>query len=76
MDASGQIHQLKRQLNKHSLGPVAVVFDEAASSLRSVTVSATTWLRHKAYDQPFVTLLLSFQAGYAVARLGRRYARR
>jgi hypothetical protein len=74
VDADSKIYQLKRQLSRQSLGPVAVISDLAASSLRSVFVSVVAWLRQAADDRPLVTLLLSFQAGYAVARLGRRYA--
>jgi hypothetical protein len=33
-------------------------------------------LQQAAYDQPLMTLLLAAQAGYLVARLGRRFARR
>ena len=75
MDADGKIDQLKRQLSQQSLGPVAVISDRAASSLRSILVPVVSWLRQVAYDRPFVTLLLAFQAGYGVARLGRRDAR-
>lgn len=75
MDANDKIDQLKRQLSRQSLGPLAVISDRAASSLQSILVSVVSWLRQAAYDRPFVTLLLAFQSGYGVARLGRRYAR-
>lgn len=75
MDADDKLDELKRTLNRQSLGPVGAISDKAASSLRTAVVSFTTWLRQAAYDQPLITLLLSFQAGYLVARLGRRYAR-
>jgi hypothetical protein len=75
VDADTKIDQLKRQLSRQSLGPVAVISDRAASSLRSILVSVVSWLRQVAYDRPFVTLLLAFQAGYGAARLARGYAR-
>jgi hypothetical protein len=75
VDVDDKIDQLKRQLSRQSLGPVAVISDLAASSLRSIFVSVVAWLRQAAHDRPLVTLLFSFQAGYAAGRLGRRYAR-
>jgi hypothetical protein len=74
VDADAKIDRLKRQLSRQSLGPLTVIADQTVSSLRLVLVSAVGWLRQAAYDRPLVTLLLSFQAGYAVARLGRRDA--
>jgi hypothetical protein len=75
VDADARIDRLKRQLSKQSLGPLDVIANQTISSLCLVLVSAVCWLRRAVYDQPLVTLLLSFQAGYAIARLGRRDAR-
>jgi hypothetical protein len=75
VDADAKIDRLKRQLSRQSLGPLTVVADQTVSSFRLVLVSAVGWLRQAVNNQPFVMLLLSFQAGYAVARLGRRDAR-
>jgi hypothetical protein len=75
VDADAKIDRLKQQLSRQSLGPLAVIADQTISSLRLVLVSAVCRLRQAVYEQPLVTLLLSFQAGYAVARLGRGDAR-
>jgi hypothetical protein len=71
-----QLDRLSRQLSMQSLGPIDTVFGEMMSRLSSGSTSLAAWLRQAAHDQPLITLLLSCQVGYMVARLGRRYARR
>jgi hypothetical protein len=71
-----KLDRLSRQLSKQSLGPVDTIFDGTMSRLRMVLTSLTAWLRRAAYDQPLITLLLSCQFGYLIARLGRRHASR
>jgi len=75
MAANQQIDRLNRQLRGQSLGPVTTISDQALASLGSGFQSIVTWLRQAAQDRPFVTLLLSLEAGFAVARMGRRRAR-
>jgi hypothetical protein len=60
--------------NKQSLRPVDTFLDQTMSQAGSVSASFTAWLRQWTYDQPLITLLLSCQIGYLIARLG-RYAR-
>jgi hypothetical protein len=76
MAVDEQIDRLARQLNRQSLGPIDTILNETMSRVGSACGSLTAWLRQAAYDQPLITLLLSCQIGYLVARLGRRYARR
>jgi hypothetical protein len=71
-----KLDKLAHQLSKQSLGPIDVLVNEAMSRLGSAAASVAAWLRWAATDRPLITLLLSFQVGYLVARLGRRYARR
>jgi hypothetical protein len=75
MAADVQLEQLSRQLSRHSLGAINPLVDHAVSGFTRVSASLTAWLREMAYDRPLITLLLSFQIGYLVARLGRHYAR-
>jgi hypothetical protein len=75
MAANDQLDQLSWQLSKHSLGPIDAVSTEMASRLGSASSVAVSSLRQAANDQPLMTLLLAAQAGYLIARLGRRYAR-
>ena len=76
MAVDEQLDRLSRQLSKLSLGAIDTIADQAFFRLGSVSAAMAAWLRQAAYDQPLITLLLSCQVGYLVARLGRRYARR
>lgn len=75
MTANQQIERLNRQLRSQSLGPMTTISDQALASLGSGLQLLVTWLRQAAQDRPLVTLLLSLEAGFAVARMGRRRAR-
>jgi hypothetical protein len=75
MAANQQIDRLDRQLRSQSLGPVATISDQALASLGSRLQLLVTWLRQAAQDRPLLTLLLSLELGYAVARIGHRRAR-
>ena len=75
MGVDEQLGRLTQQLSKQSLGPIDTILDQMMSQLGLGVASLTAWLRQAAYDQPLMTLLLSCQGGYLVARLGRRYAR-
>jgi hypothetical protein len=76
MAADEQIDRLRRQLSRESLGPIHGVTNEILSRIGVMIGGLTRWLREVATEQPLTTLLLSFQAGFGIARLGRRYARR
>jgi hypothetical protein len=76
MTVDEQLDRLSRQLSKLSLGAIDTIVDQAFFRLGSASAAFAAWLRQAAYDQPLITLLLSCQVGYLVARLGRRYARR
>jgi hypothetical protein len=76
MAVDEQLDRLNKQLSKQSLGPIDPFVDRTLSGLSRASASFATWLRDAAYDRPLITLLLSFQIGYLVARLGRQYASR
>ena len=76
MAADEQIHRLNRELSRHSLGPLTDISNQTVASLVSGLQSLANWLRDTARDRPLITLLLAFQVGYAVARVGGRNARR
>lgn len=71
-----QINRLNWQLSRQSGGPLDVIANQAAESLAVALRVLTTWLRASTQERPLIALLLSFEAGYAVARLGRRHAQR
>jgi len=70
-----QIRRLNRELGMHSLGPITIISNRFVASMASGLQSVAIWLRDAARDRPLITLLLAFQAGYAVARVTRRHAR-
>ena len=76
MAADEQIHRLNRELSRRSFGPVTIISNQFVASLASGLQSLAIWLRDAARDRPLITLLLAFQTGYAIARIGRRNARR
>jgi hypothetical protein len=75
MAANDQLDQLSWQLSKHSLGPIDAVSTELASRLGSAFSTVVSSFQQAANDQPLMTLFLAAQAGYLIARLGRRFAR-
>ena len=75
MNMDERIDRLQARLRRQSLGPIDKVLNEVIVRLSAAVRSLAAQLRQTAYEQPLTTLLLSFEAGYAVARLGRRHAR-
>ena len=75
MAAVEQVDKLRHRLNRESLAPVGVASNQAISSVMRAAQFITESLHQPALDRPVITLLLSFEAGYAVARLGRKHAR-
>jgi hypothetical protein len=71
-----QISRLNGRLSRQNGGPLDVIANQAVESLVVALRVCTTWLRESTQEQPLIALLLSFEAGYAVARLGRRHAQR
>jgi hypothetical protein len=76
MAVDEQLDQLSWQLSKNSVGPIDGVVTEVTSRLGATCKAVISSLQQAAYGQPLMTLLLAAQAGYLVARLGRRFARR
>jgi hypothetical protein len=76
MPADEQIDRLRRQLSRESLGPIHRVTNEILSRIWAMIGALTGRLREVVTEQPLTTLLLSFQVGFGIPRLGRRYARR
>jgi hypothetical protein len=45
------------------------------ASLFSLLRALAQWMRESAEERPLISLLLAFEAGFAVARVGRRRAK-
>ena len=71
-----QINRLNWRLSRQSGGPLDVIAKQAVGSAAVALRAVTTWLRELTQERPLIALLLSFEAGYAVTRLGRRHAQR
>jgi hypothetical protein len=76
MPADAKLETLERQLSTQSFGPLDPLFDQVLSMLTTAVLKLAASLEQAVLDQPLTTLLLACQAGYVVARVGRRYARR
>jgi hypothetical protein len=75
MAVDEKLDRLAWELSKQSLGPVDGFLSEITSRVSSATTTVISSLQKAANDQPLMTVILAVQAGYLVARLGRRYAR-
>jgi hypothetical protein len=56
------------------MDPTTVVARQAASALLPLIRSFKNRLIQSTRERPLMTLLVSFQAGYAIARMGRKHA--
>jgi hypothetical protein len=70
------IARLERRLKWEAPEPLTDLSNQMTASLFSLIRALALWVRASAEEQPLVTLLIAFEAGFAVARLGRRRAKR
>jgi hypothetical protein len=71
-----RLDQLSKQLSWQSLEPANAIVGEMIARLGAASSYLVASVRRAAYDRPLITLLLSWQLGYLVGRMGRRHARR
>ena len=76
MADSDAITRLERRLKWETPEPLTNLSNQMTASLFSLIRTLAQWARASAEEKPLITLLFAFQAGYAVARIGRRNARR
>ena len=69
-----QLNQLSWQLEKHGSGAMTSISAEVMSRLGSAISMVIASLRQAAQQQPLMAMVLAGQAGYLVARWGRRDA--
>jgi hypothetical protein len=70
------IDRLQRRLRWEAPGPLTEHSNQAAASLFSVLRFVTQRLRQAGEERPLVSLLLAFQAGFAIGHWGARRAKR
>lgn len=69
-----EIDRLNWRLRMQNMDPITVVARQAASALVPLIRSFKSRLIESARARPLMTLLVSFEAGYAIARMGRKHA--
>jgi hypothetical protein len=75
MAGNNEIDRLERRLRREAAGPVTEISNQATGSLFSVLGALVQWIRWSAEERPLISLLLAFEAGFAIARLGDRRAK-
>jgi hypothetical protein len=73
-DTEQEIERLRRQLGWEAGGPVAEISNQATHALVSIAGAAVTWMRRSGEDRPLISILLAFEAGFALGRWGGRRA--
>jgi hypothetical protein len=68
------IDRLNWRLRMQNMDPSTVVARQAASALFPLIRSFANRPIKSARTRPLTTLLVSFEAGYAIARIGRKHA--
>jgi hypothetical protein len=71
-----EIERLNWRLRMYNIGPVTAVARQAAAPLLPLIRFLAGGLMASARMRPLTTLLLSFEAGFAIAWLGRKHAQR
>ena len=73
-DAEQEIDRLRRRLGWEAGGPLAQVSTQATDTIVSILSSAVSLMRHSGEEYPLVSILLAFEAGFAIGRWGGRRA--
>jgi hypothetical protein len=73
-DAEQEIDRLRRWLGWEAGGPLAQVSTRATDTLVSLVRSAVSWMRQSGEEHPLLSVLLAFEAGFALGRWGGRRA--
>ena len=71
-----EIDRLRRRLGWESGGPVGQISTQATDTVVSILSSVVSWIRQSGEEHPLVSILLAFQAGFALGRWGGRHAQR
>jgi hypothetical protein len=75
MARKSEIDRLQRRLRWEAAGPLTEISNQATGLLFSGLSALVQWIRRSAEERPLISLLLAFEAGFAIARLGSRRAK-
>ena len=73
-DTEQELDRLRRRLGWEDGGPLAQVSTQATDTLVSILRSAVSWVRQSGEEHPLISVLLAFEAGFALGRWGGRHA--
>jgi hypothetical protein len=75
MAGNNEIDRLERRLRREGAGPLTEISNQATGSLFSLLGALLQWINRSAEDRPLISILLAFEAGFAIARLGGWHAK-
>jgi hypothetical protein len=67
---NNEIDRLEQRLRREAAGPLTEISNQATESLFSMLGALMQWIPRSAEQKPVISLLLAFEAGFAIARLG------
>jgi hypothetical protein len=73
-DSEQEIDQLRRRLDWEAGGPLAEISNQVTGRLLSIVSAIAGWLRQSGEERPLISVLLAFEAGFALGRWGGRRA--
>ena len=73
-DTEQEIERLRRRLGWEAGGPLAEISNQATRRFVSTVSAIADWLRQSGEEHPLISILLAFQAGFALGRWGGRRA--
>ena len=70
IDTEQEIDRLRRRLGGEAGGPLAQVSTQATDTLVAIFGYAVSWMRQSGEEHPLISVLLAFEAGFALGRWG------
>ena len=75
MAENEQVNRLKRRLHREGAGPLTELSSRTMDDMTARGREFASWVREMAEDRPLISLLISFQIGFAVGHWGPRRAK-
>ena len=76
MTENKEVDRLQRRLTREAPAPpLTDLSNQMTASVSSLLRALAQWVRDSAEEMPLISLLVAFEAGFAVARLGHRRAK-
>jgi hypothetical protein len=69
-DTEQEIDRLRRRLGWEAGGPLAQVSTQGTDTLVAIFGYAVSWMRQSGEEHPLISVLLAFEAGFALGRWG------